>query len=136
LHGHALCVACRCHVCAWYGCWQAHPSPAIVSVVQCALILLAPIEPLFTHAGHVFVDPALAARAKAKAALLAQHIDSDSDSSQGDTVGLLQRACRTKRVCGCARGSVSALHLSSILWIVQSCIAVACVQSCAVFSRV
>ncbi len=105
----------------WCDCWQAHPSPAIVSVVQCALILLAPIEPLFTHAGHVFVDPALAARAKAKAALLAQHIDSDSDSSEGDTVGLLPRACRTKRVCVGVPGAAFPRCTSA--------------QSCGLFSR-
>ena len=66
-------------------CVQAKPVPAVVSVMQCALILLAPIEPLFTHAGHVYVDPALAAGAKAKAALATMHIDSDSDS-EADTV--------------------------------------------------
>jgi hypothetical protein len=68
---------------------QAKPVPAVVSVMQCALILLAPIEPLFTHAGHVYADPALAAGAKAKAALATMHIDSDSESSEGDTVRTL-----------------------------------------------
>ncbi len=67
-------------------CALSQPPPAVVSVMQCALILLAPIEGLFTHAGHVFVDPTQAAAAKAKSALAAQHIDSDSDDSDGDTV--------------------------------------------------
>ena len=67
-------------------CALSQPPPAVLSVMQCALILLAPIEPLFTHAGHVYTDPTQAAAAKAKTALSAQHIDSDSDDSDGDTV--------------------------------------------------
>jgi hypothetical protein len=52
--------------------------------VQCALILLSPVEPLFVHAGFVYVDPALAAAAKAKEALINQHIHSDTDSEADD----------------------------------------------------
>ena len=77
-------------------CALAMPPPAVVAVCQCALILLATIEPLFTHAGHVYVDPSAAAAAKAKTALMAQHIDSDSDQSDV-RVSLLHLGAHARR---------------------------------------
>ncbi len=93
--------------------------PAVVSVMQCALILLAPIEPLFTHAGHVYVDPSLAAGAKAKAALATMHIDSDSDSEADTVCAASHAASRLPLLAGsvvdCARYAVACMSTSIIV---------------------
>jgi hypothetical protein len=68
------------------------PPPAVASVVQCALILLAPLERLYTHAGHVFVDPEEAAKAKAASKIASQHIDSDSDSGDDANADTVRRS--------------------------------------------
>ena len=63
----------------------AKPPPALVALLQCALILIAPIEPLYTHSGNVYVDPQAAKAAKIKEESALQHIDSDDSDSDADT---------------------------------------------------
>jgi hypothetical protein len=74
------------------------PPPALATVLQCALILTAPIEDLYTQSGNTYVDPAAARAAKIKEEMALQHINSDSDSD-GDTVSEGERALGPR--CDC-----------------------------------